>query len=59
MKDDIINYSPTVMFRGTPCIYESDTRGKAITLAEQNKNFEIKKIESFIFLSIVSSFFYL
>ena len=21
MEEDILNYSPTVMFRGTPCIY--------------------------------------
>ena len=24
MEEDILNYSPTVMFRGTPCIIENN-----------------------------------
>jgi len=32
MEKDILNYSPTVMFRGTPCIQISKTTFKTFSI---------------------------
>ena len=40
MEEDIQNYSPTVMFRGTPCILYSK---KCVSLTLKNDDFMQKK----------------
>ena len=40
MEEDIQNYSPTVMFRGTPCTYNSNKNN----ICQTKKNLEMGEV---------------
>jgi len=65
MEEDILNYSPTVMFRGTPCIKTADHNSEiskqgafdASRLRRQCQVYKILNTVSHFFLQYVSYVF--